>query len=89
VEVAAVGVIGLAIGSFLTVVAHRVPVGLSIVAPGSHCPTCTSAIRPVDNVPVVSYLLRRGRCRSCAARIPLRYPLTELATGGWPEDPPF
>lgn len=81
IEVAAAGIAGLAIGSFLTVVAHRVPAGASIVAPGSHCPGCEAPIRPVDNVPVLSYALRRGRCRSCGVRIPLRYPLTELATG--------
>jgi len=81
-EVGTVGVAGLAIGSFLTVVAYRVPSGQSIVRPGSHCPGCKSPIRPLDNVPVVSYLHRRGRCRSCGTAIPLRYPLMELVTGG-------
>lgn len=79
---AAIGVLGLVVGSFLTVVAHRVPAGESIVRPGSRCPVCRTPIRPVDNVPVLSYLWRRGRCRACAARIPARYLLVELATGG-------
>lgn len=78
--IAVSGVVGLAVGSFLTVVVHRVPAGESIVAPGSRCPTCGTSVRAVDNVPVLSYLLRRGRCRSCGAPIGLRYPATELAT---------
>ncbi|WP_244928617.1 A24 family peptidase [Nocardioides sp. W7] len=73
-------VLGLLIGSFLNVVVHRVPAGLSIVSPGSACPGCGDPIRAVDNVPVVSWLLLRGRCRSCAAPISVRYPLVELAT---------
>ena len=71
---------GLVVGSFLTVVTARVPVGESIASPGSHCPLCGVPIRPVDNVPLLSYVLRRGRCRACAARIPLRYPAIEFAT---------
>jgi leader peptidase (prepilin peptidase) / N-methyltransferase len=71
---------GLVIGSFLTVVVHRVPVGESIVAPRSRCPSCGVQIRASDNVPVVSWLLLRGRCRSCGVQIPFRYPLIELVT---------
>ena len=78
--VALAGVVGLVAGSFLTVVVHRVPERRSIVAPGSSCPACGAAIRPVDNVPVLSYLLRRGRCRACGAAISLRYPALELGT---------
>lgn len=73
-------VLGLAVGSFLNVVVHRVPNGLSVVAPGSACPGCGHGIRPRDNVPVVSWLVLRGRCRDCAAPISARYPLVELAT---------
>ena len=71
---------GLAIGSFLTVVAARVPAHRSIVRPGSACPSCSTEIAWHDNVPLLSYILLRGRCRHCSARIPLRYPLLELLT---------
>ena len=70
--------LGLALGSFLSVVAHRVPRGESIVAPGSRCPACGSQVAARDNIPVLSYLLLRGRCRNCKARIPVHYPLLEL-----------
>ncbi|MCW2770083.1 MAG: peptidase domain protein [Aeromicrobium sp.] len=78
--VAIVGVLGLVVGSFLNVVIHRVPMGMSVVSPGSSCPVCHSPVRAHDNVPVVSWLLLRGRCRDCAAPIAARYPLVELAT---------
>lgn len=71
---------GLVLGSFLNVVIHRVPRRESIVWPASHCPECGAAISPRDNVPVVSYLLLRGRCRNCKARIPARYPVVEALT---------
>lgn len=74
------GVLGLLIGSFLNVVIHRVPIGLSLVAPGSACPVCAHPVRPRDNVPVVSWLMLHGRCRDCAAPIAARYPLVELGT---------
>jgi leader peptidase (prepilin peptidase)/N-methyltransferase len=76
------GVLGLLIGSFLNVVIWRVPRDESIVRPASHCPTCEAAISPRDNVPVLSWLLLRRRCRHCQARISVRYPLVELATAG-------
>jgi leader peptidase (prepilin peptidase)/N-methyltransferase len=79
-EVVVVGLFGAVIGSFLNVVVHRVPLGESLVAPGSHCPACGAPVKPYDNVPVVSWLMLRGRCRSCGARISPRYPLVELAT---------
>lgn len=79
--VAGAGVLGLLIGSFLNVVAYRVPAGRSVVAPASACPECGSAIRPWDNIPVLSWLLLRGRCRDCSAVISARYPLVEAATG--------
>lgn len=74
-------VFGLAIGSFLNVVVWRVPRGESVVSPPSACPRCGQAIRPRDNVPVVGWLLLKGRCRDCAEPISRRYPLVELATG--------
>lgn len=70
---------GLLIGSFITVVAHRVPRGESIVGPRSRCPGCGAQIAAYDNVPVFSWLVLRGRARCCGARISPRYPLTELA----------
>lgn len=72
---------GLLIGSFLTVVAHRLPRGESIVGGRSHCPVCGVQIAAYDNVPVLSWLLLRGRARCCGAAISPRYPLTELSTG--------
>jgi leader peptidase (prepilin peptidase)/N-methyltransferase len=75
-----VGALGLAIGSFLNVVVHRVPAGMSVVRPASACPRCGTAIRRRDNVPVVSWLVLRGRCRDCAEPISVRYPLVEAAT---------
>ncbi|HXF37623.1 MAG TPA: prepilin peptidase, partial [Actinomycetota bacterium] len=81
-RVVAFGLVGLVIGSFLSVVAHRVPRGESIVRPRSRCPSCGVQLRAVDNLPVVSYLLLRGRCRACGTRISPTYPLLELATAG-------
>jgi leader peptidase (prepilin peptidase)/N-methyltransferase len=72
---------GLVVGSFLNVVIHRLPRGESIVWPGSRCPRCGRAIRAHENIPLVSYLLLRGRCRGCNAQISLRYPAIELLTG--------
>lgn len=80
VELAIVLLLGLAIGSFLNVVIHRLPRGESLVSPGSKCPSCGYALRPLDNIPVVSYLMLRGRCRECRIRITARYPLVEIAT---------
>jgi hypothetical protein len=74
-------VFGLVIGSFLNVVAWRLPRGESLVHPPSACPNCGTPIKPYDNVPVLSWLLLRGRCRSCGHPISPRYPLVELATG--------
>jgi leader peptidase (prepilin peptidase)/N-methyltransferase len=71
---------GLLAGSFLNVVAWRLPRGESLVLPGSHCPGCDHPVRPYDNVPVVSWLVLRGRCRDCAAPISARYPLVEALT---------
>ncbi|KQS17271.1 A24 family peptidase [Frigoribacterium sp. Leaf186] len=73
--------LGLAIGSFLNVVVHRLPAGLSIARPASACPGCSTPIRRRDNVPVVSWLALGGRCRDCRTSISARYPIVELATG--------
>jgi leader peptidase (prepilin peptidase)/N-methyltransferase len=74
------GLLGAVFGSFLNVVAHRLPRRESVVKPRSRCPFCGAPIRPYDNVPVLSWMLLRGRCRSCNARISPRYPLVEGVT---------
>jgi leader peptidase (prepilin peptidase)/N-methyltransferase len=71
---------GLALGSFLNVVAARVPLRRSIVRPASACMSCDQEIRPLDNIPLVSYFVLRGRCRNCRSRIPFIYPAVELVT---------
>lgn len=78
---ALLGVVGTLIGSFLNVVVYRVPAGLSVVRPGSACPACRHEVRGWDNVPVLSWLVLRGRCRDCRTAIPVRYPLVEAGTG--------
>lgn len=77
----AAGLFGLLIGSFLNVVAYRVPAGLSIVSPGSACPGCHSEISARDNIPLLSWIVLRARCRHCDMHIPARYPIVEGATG--------
>ena len=74
--------LGLAVGSFLNVCIHRWPRAESVVAPRSRCPACNGQIAWRDNVPALSYILLRGRCRSCGAAVPARYLLVELATAG-------
>jgi leader peptidase (prepilin peptidase)/N-methyltransferase len=73
-------VLGLAVGSFLNVVVFRVPEGLSVVRPASACPACGTAVRARDNIPVLSWVLLRGRCRGCQGQVSLRYPLIEALT---------
>lgn len=73
--------LGLAAGSFVNVVAHRVPAGASVVRPPSACPACGHDVRGRDNVPVLSWMLLRGRCRDCSAPISGRYPAVEAGTG--------
>ncbi len=73
-------VIGAIIGSFLNVVIHRLPLEQSITLPASACPSCGKAIKPYDNIPIVSFLILGGRCRSCRAPISARYPIVEALT---------
>ena len=75
------GVLGALFGSFLNVVAYRLPRHESLIKPASHCPKCGTPVRPYDNIPILSWLILRGRCRSCAEPISPRYPLVEAATG--------
>jgi leader peptidase (prepilin peptidase) / N-methyltransferase len=74
-------ILGLIVGSFFNVLIWRLPRHESIVRPSSHCPRCNRPIRPWENIPVISFLLLRGKCRGCGIHIPLQYPLVELATG--------
>lgn len=77
----AIGFGGLLIGSYVNVVAYRIPNDLSVLSPPSSCPKCGARIRPRDNIPIVSWVVLRGRCRDCGAPISIRYPIVELATG--------
>jgi len=82
VSLVIIALLGLLVGSFLNVVIYRVPIGKSIVTPPSACPRCGARIKPWDNVPVISWLFLRGRCRQCGTRISIRYPAIELLTAG-------
>lgn len=75
------GVLGTIIGSFLNVVAYRLPRHESLMTPASHCPGCGTPVKPYDNIPVLSWLLLRGHCRSCGEPISVRYPIVEALTG--------
>lgn len=77
----AIFIIGLTVGSFLNVCIYRLPRNISIVTPPSSCPSCHQKIRPIDNIPVISYLLLRGRCKFCGGKISIRYPFVELLNG--------
>ena len=72
---------GIVIGSFLNVLIHRLPQGKSIIKPGSHCPNCGAPIAFYDNIPLISYLILRGKCRNCKSSISYQYPLVEGITG--------
>jgi len=74
-------IFGLMIGSFLNVCIYRLPLGQSIVFPPSHCFTCHTRLRPIELIPVISYVALRGRCRTCGSAVSLRYPFIELLTG--------
>ena len=74
-------ILGLILGSFYNVLIYRLPRNVSIVTPSSHCPQCKEPIRWYDNIPVVSYIILRGRCRNCGAKISIQYPLVELSSG--------
>jgi len=75
------GILGAIVGSFLNVVAYRLPRGESLAHPPSRCPSCGEAVKPYDNIPVLSWLLLRGRCRHCKQPISARYPIVEAGTG--------
>src|SRR5436190_19867254 len=79
-ETAFAGISGAVIGSFLNVVVYRLPIGESLVKPRSHCPNCETPVSPRDNVPLLSWLFLKGRCRHCGETISARYPAVELLT---------
>ena len=81
VLLAIVFIFAIAFGSFINVLIYRLPRKISLVSPGSHCPKCDSPIRYSDNIPLLSFILLRGKCRNCGAKISFRYPLIELLAG--------
>jgi leader peptidase (prepilin peptidase) / N-methyltransferase len=80
VDLVLIGLLGLLLGSFLNVVIYRLPRGESLNRPASRCPSCGAPVKPYDNIPVLSWLILRGRCRNCGARISARYPIVEALT---------
>jgi leader peptidase (prepilin peptidase)/N-methyltransferase len=80
-EVFIVFVLGLCIGSFLNVVIYRVPLGKSIITPPSSCPVCGERIKPWHNIPIIGWVMLKGKCANCDAKISIRYPIIELLTG--------
>ncbi|MBC8204480.1 prepilin peptidase [bacterium] len=74
-------IMGLAMGSFANVLIYRLPRNMSIIKPSSHCPHCKKSISPLENIPLISYIFLKGKCRSCGARISLQYPIVELMMG--------
>lgn len=74
-------IVGSCLGSFCNVLIYRLPRDLSIILPSSFCPECRKALKPYDNIPILSYLILKGRCRFCKKRIPFRYPLVEFLSG--------
>ena len=81
VNVILIFILGLIVGSFSNVCIYRIPRNESIIYPASHCPKCSTTIRPRDNVPLLSYIILKGRCRNCGSKISIQYPLVELLTG--------
>jgi len=81
IEIILIFILGLTVGSFSNVCICRIPKNESIVFPASHCPKCRSKIKPVDNIPLLSYILLKGRCRNCKSKISIQYPIVELLTG--------
>jgi len=81
INVALIFILGLIVGSFSNVCIYRIPRNESIIYPASHCPKCCSKIKPVDNIPLLSYILLKGRCRNCKSKISIQYPIVEFLTG--------
>ena len=81
IEIILIFILGLIVGSFSNVCIYRIPRNESIIYPVSHCPKCRSSILPKDNIPLISYILLKGRCRNCKSKISIQYPMVELITG--------
>lgn len=81
INVVLIFILGLIVGSFSNVCIYRIPKNKSIIYPASHCPKCHSKIKPVDNIPLLSYILLKGRCRNCKSKISIQYPIVEFLTG--------
>lgn len=81
IEIILIFVLGLIVGSFSNVCIYRIPRNESIIYPASHCPKCRSSISPKDNIPLLSYILLKGRCRNCKSKISIQYPVVEFLTG--------
>ena len=81
INVVLIFILGLIVGSFSNVCIYRIPRNESIIFPASHCPKCCSNISPKDNIPLLSYILLKGRCRNCKSKISIQYPIVELLTG--------
>src|SRR5665648_14275 len=81
ISIVILSLLGLIVGSFSNVCIYRIPRNESIIFPASHCPKCHKTIRPFDNIPLLSYILLKGRCRHCKSKISIRYPVVEFLTG--------
>jgi leader peptidase (prepilin peptidase)/N-methyltransferase len=81
IEIILIFVLGLIVGSFSNVCIYRIPRNESVIYPASHCPKCLTKIKPVDNIPLLSYILLKGRCRNCESKISIQYPVVEFLTG--------
>ena len=81
IEIFLVFVLGLIVGSFSNVCIYRIPRNESVIYPASHCPKCRTKIKPVDNIPLLNYILLKGRCRNCGSKISIQYPVVEFLTG--------
>jgi leader peptidase (prepilin peptidase)/N-methyltransferase len=81
IEIILIFVLGLIVGSFSNVCIYRIPRNESVIYPASHCPKCRTKIKPVDNIPLLSYILLKGRCRNCRSKISIQYPVVEFLNG--------
>ena len=81
ISIVILGLLGLIVGSFSNVCIYRIPRNESIIYPASHCPKCLKTIKPIDNIPLLSYILLKGRCRHCKSKISIQYPMVEFLTG--------